>query len=512
MRGERNVSIAKNTLFLYFRMICIMLVTLYTSRVVLNVLGATDYGIYQTIGGIVGFLSFVNNALSTGSSRFITYELGRKEDNKLATVFSTLLLAHIILAVCIVVVSEPIGMWYINHKLAISADRIFAAKLIFQFSLLTAFMNITQVPYTAVIIAHENMKIYAYVSLIEVLLKLSVAFAIFVSPIDNLVFYAFLLCVVQFTILLIYRLYCIKFYRESKLDIKVFERSILKEVLAFSGWSLLSSVSCSLVQYGTLLMLTTFFSPILAASRAIADQVTNAVNQFINNFRTAVNPRVVKQYAAGDYEESKKLLLKSVSFSYYLMLLIALPVILLAEPLIKIWLGQVPDYVVPFLQWSMVQGLFAVFDSSFYVPLYAKGQMKENALIAPAIDIVCMVFVFVCLKGKSSPLVISYSYVVMALLQGLIEKPILLCTIVGYRWNEIIIVVLRCALVTLIAVPIPTIIAMNVNTSQILLFLLVCVISSICVVIAAWFGGMDKEDRLNFRNMILLKLLKRRSN
>lgn len=512
MNNEKKASIAQNTIFLYFRMICIMLVTLYTSRVVLNVLGATDYGIYQTIGGIVGLLSFVNNALSTGSSRFITYELGKKENNKLTTVFSTLLLAHIILAVCIVVVSEPIGIWYINYKLAIAADRIVVAKIIFQFSLLTAFMNITQVPYTAVIIAHENMKIYAYVSLIEVLLKLSVAFIIFVSPIDNLVFYAFLLCVVQFIILLIYRVYCIKFYKESKLDIGVFEGGVLKDVLGFSGWSLLSSVSCSLVQYGTLLMLTSFFSPILSASRSIADQVTNAVNQFINNFRTAVNPRVVKQYAAGEYEDSKKLLLKSVSFSYYLMLLIALPVILLAEPLIKLWLGQVPDYVVPFLQWSMVQGLFAVFDSSFYVPLYAKGRMKENALIAPTIDIVCMFFVFVCLREKASPLVISYSYVAMALLQGLIEKPILICKIVGYRWKEIVIVVFRCALVTLISVPIPTIVAMNVNTSKILLFLLVCLVSSICVIIATWFCGVDKDDRLYLKDIVLLKLSRCRNN
>lgn len=503
---SRNISIAKNTLFLYFRMICIMVVSLYTSRVVLNVLGATNYGIYHAVCGVVGMLSFINNALATGSSRFLTFELGKGVSNKLKAMFTTLLLTHILLATLIIFIGEPVGLWYIGTQLNLAEDQEFTAKIIYQFSLATAFMNITQVPYSAIIIAHENMKIYAYVSLIEALLKLSVAFVIRVSPIDKLVFYAALLCVIQFMILMIYRIYCRKNYCESKFLKRAFDRKILKEVFGFSGWSMLSSISYALIQNGTVLLLTSFFSPALAASRAIADQVNNAVNQFINNFRTAANPQIVKRYAAEDFEGSKKLLLKSTCFSYYLMLFISLPVILLSRPLIYLWLGQIPEFVVPFLQWSMVQGLFAVFDASLYVPLYAKGRLKENALIAPSIDMLCLLAVYIGFLYGSSPLIICYAYVVMAFIQGLIEKPILLCLIVGYDLNEMTQMFKRCFWVTLIAVPVPCYIAKKIDVFQVYNFLIICIVSSLVIAVVVWSFGMEAEDRVMVRDIFKSKL------
>ncbi len=506
MKKVNSLNIAKNTLFLYVRMICIMAVTLYTSRVVLNVLGATDYGIYQTVGGIAGMLAFVNSALATGSSRFLTVELGRGDSRRLKTMFSSLLAAHFVLATLIIIIGEPLGIWYINTKLNIPEGQIFAAKIIYQFSLVTAFMNITQVPYSSVIIAQENMKIYAYISLIEALLKLLIAFAISISPIDRLIFYAAMLCAAQLLIRTIYRIYCRRNYAESRFMRSAFKWDVLKDVFKFSGWSLFSSVSYTLVQNGTVLMLTSFFSPAVAASRSIADQVNNAVNQFINNFRTAANPQIIKRYAVKDYEGSKRLLLKSTCFSYYLMLLISIPVILLSAPLINLWLGQTPEFVVPFLQWSMVQGLFSVFDSSFYVPLYAKGRLKENALLAPGIDLVCLIAVYIAFKNGCPPLVICYAYVAMAFIEGLIEKPLLLCWIANYNIREIAQVYLRCFLVTLIAVPVPCYLAYKVDTFQLVNFLLVCVVSSIAILITAWFIGMKAADRDMVKNIIMNKI------
>lgn len=507
---EKKISIAKNTIFLYIRMICITLVTLYTSRVVLSALGANDYGIYQTVGGIIGMLSFINSALSTGSSRFLTFELGKGDSGKLKIMFSTLLTTHFILGVLIVVIGEIAGLWFIENKLNLLADQVYVAKIIYQFTLITAFMNITQVPYSAVIIAHENMKIYAYVSFLEAVLKLIVAYAISISPVNKLIFYAAMLCVSQLLIRTVYRIYCHRNYSESRYSCKVFDRVILKEVFSFSGWSLFSSVSIALIQNGTVILLTGFFSPVLAASRSIADQVSNTVNQFINNFRTAANPQVIKRYASGDYAGSRNLLLNSTCFSYYLMLFIALPVILLSEPLIFMWLGQVPEYVVPFLQWTMVQSLFAVFDSSFYVPLYAQGRMKENALLGSGIDILCLLIVYICFLMGTSPLAICYAYVGMAFTQGMIEKPILICLFAGYKWKEIWKIYVKCFGVTLVATPIPCYLAHVLEKMNIFNFLLICSVSSLSIGMTVWFVGMNSGERTMIIDVIKKRLVKKK--
>lgn len=472
-----------------------MIVTLYTSRVVLNVLGTNDYGIYQTVGGIVGMMSFINNSLATGSSRFLTFELGKEDKSRLKAMFSSLMTAHVVLAVLMVLIGEPLGLWYIDNKLNIPPEQITTAKIIYQFSLITAVMNITQVPFSSVIIAHENMKIYAYVSLLETALKLVTAFAISISPVNKLILYAALLCLSQLVIRVIYRMYCGKNYPESRFDWRIFDKNIMKDVLSFSSWSMFANISSALIKNGTVMMLTQFFSPALAASRAVADQVNGTINQFITNFRTAANPQIVKRFASKDYEGSKSLLLKSTCFSYYLMLFISVPVILLAEPLIQLWLGQTPEYVVPFLQWTMVQSLISVFDSSFYVPLYAKGRLRENALIAPGIDVICLCAVYLCFKNGSSPMVICYTYVIMALLQGMVEKPVLLCLIVDYRVREILGVFVRCLLVSVLAIPLPVLFAANVDTFRFVNFILVCVVSCISSGLAVWLAGMTKEDR-----------------
>lgn len=325
-----------------------MLISLYTSRVVLEALGISNYGIYQAVGGIVALMSFVNNALSTGSSRFITFELGFGVTEKLKRTFSTLLIVHIGLAVVFLIVCETAGLWYIYNGLSIQKEYIYSAVIVFQFSVLTAMLTITQVPYSATIIAHEKMDIYAYMSVVEVILKLIVAYMIAHVSGDVLVYYAALMFLVQTLIMMSYRLFCRKSFIEAKLYISKYDNIILKNVCAFSGWSLFAATSISLLENGTLLLLNNFFSPALVAARAISVQVNLTANQFIQNFRTAANPQIVKLYAVGDYEASKHLLLQSTCFSYYLMLLLALPVYLLADPLLHVWLKEVPEYTVVF--------------------------------------------------------------------------------------------------------------------------------------------------------------------
>ncbi len=485
----------KNTMFLYFRMLCVMLVTLYTVRITLGALGINDYGIYQTIGGIVGILAFINGALGTGSSRFLTFELGRGVTEKLKQTFSTLLLAHIIIAIIVAIVAETVGMFYIFHYLNLPDERIASAIIVFQLSVITAIMSMTQIPYTAVIIAHEQLKIYAYISLVEVIFKLGISFAIVALPSHRLEFYALLLCIVQIAVMFLYRMYCYHCYEESHFYRKKFDLSILRSVGVFSGWSIFANLTIALLNQGTLLMLNTFFSPAVVAARVIALQVNSAAQQFMNNFQTAAYPQIVKRYATGDFTGSQKLLLKSANFSYYLMLILAMPIILLADPLLHLWLKNVPDYAVIFLQWSMVQSLFAVFDTSLYYALYAKGQLRENALISPTIGLIVVFVELILFKLGYSPLVMCYLFTLYYAILGIVIKPILACKIANYRSYDIIKMFCKCLLVTIILIPIGYISTLVFNKFTLLGFIEICFTTTMMTIIVVGVIGLNNRER-----------------
>ena len=509
---QNSLRIVKNTIFLYIRMACMMLVALYTSRVILQSLGVQDYGIYQTVGGIVGLLSFVNSILSSGTSRFLTFEFGKGITERLKATFSTLLSVHIGISIVFVILAEIVGLCLIDNKLNIPVEQLLIAKIVFQFTIVTGFLSITQVPYTAVIIAHENMKIYAYMGLLEVFLKLGIAMAIDCFAETRLLIYAALLCGAQVSILSFYRIYCIRNYQESKFCRHLFDGQILREVGSFSVWSTFAGISVALLQYGTMLLLNMFFSPALVAARALNDQVSNAVNQFVQNFRTAANPQIVKRFAVGDYDGSRHLLLVSTRLSYCLMLMVAIPVIFLASPLLHLWLVQVPEYLVAFVQWTMVQNLFSVFDACFYTAIYAKGRLRENALLAPAIDVVIILAVYVLFLQGYSPMVICYAFVAMAFLEGLVEKPFILCRYVGYSLKEIWYVVLRCMWVTILSVPLPYLVWREVDTFQPIGFTFVCLAAVVSVFIAGSFVGMTGYERLEVWGLLQNKLNKKKNN
>ena len=296
-----NKRIAKNTIFLYFRMMFTMLVALYTSRVILQKLGVDDYGIYQAVGGIVGFLSFINNALATGSSRFLTYALGENNFEKLRKTFSTTLNVHIVIALFVTIIAETVGLWFLHNKMVIAPERLSAAEYVYHLSIITAAFTLTQVPYNATIIAHEKMSIYAYVSIIEVSAKLAICFLLSIGNFDKLKLYATLLLIIQIGLMIFYRIYCRNKFEESHFSMS-FDRKIFKEIAGFSGWSLFASSSTALNSQGILLLLNMFFSPAVVAARAISLQVNMAANQFVTNFRTAVNPQIVKKLASKDVQ------------------------------------------------------------------------------------------------------------------------------------------------------------------------------------------------------------------
>lgn len=504
-----NRIIAKNTFFLYFRMMFTMLITLYTSRVILQMLGVDDYGIYQTVGGVAVMLSFISSSLSAGSSRFLTYELGKGEGDKLKRTFSTLLVMHIGLALMIVLLAETVGLWFVYNKLQIPAERIGAAVFAYHFSILTVLATFLQVPFNASIISHEKMSIYAYLSIVEVILKLLIVYLLAISDWDRLKLYAILLCALQVGIMWFYRYYCIRHFAETRCKFSI-DKSIIKEVLNYSGWNLWSSASIALNNQGATILINVFFSPAVVTARAIANQVNMAANQFVQNFRTAVNPQIVKRYAAEDYQGSKNLLLGSTKYSYYMMLALCLPICLVTEPLLKLWLGIVPDYTAVFLQLTLVTSLFQVFDTSFYTALYAKGQIRENALISPVIGFLVFPLVYLLFENGYTPVVLAWALLVCYALLGLVVKPILVIKIVGYTWKEIMNVFIPCIKVTLLSILLPLIIYSYRTTwfsSEVVCSLILVFISVFCVLLSVWFLGINHETRKKLLLIIIRKIV-----
>lgn len=431
--------IAKNTLFLYTRMLIIITVSLYTQRVVLDKLGATDYGIYAAVGGVVAMLGFLNGTLSTGTSRFLTYELGKGNQERLKNTFSTAFYSHFLLSVVLAFILLTGGIWFVEHKLIIPLERLDAAVWVLVISVLTALISITQVPYTSVIIAHENMRIYAYVGLFEAAAKLGIVYLLSIASWDKMIFYATLVASVQLIVAIFYRFYCICHYYESHLT-KRFNKLIFKEMMSFSSWSLIANVSQVLGTQGLTVVMNMFFSPVIIAAQQIGNQINAALYQFRSNFVTAINPQIIKLYAVGEYTESRKLTLETSIYVFDLMLLLSLPVIVLMEPILNLWLVDVPEYAVIFSQWILGAHLFGTYAMMLYTPMMASGRLKENSYASVFVTVFGVVALYFILKAGGSVMWIQYLTLFSTLMYSYVVKPIIVCKYIpDYKVKDILI-------------------------------------------------------------------------
>lgn len=347
--SDNNKRIARNTLLLYIRMIFTMGVTLYTSRVILNTLGVEDYGIYNVAGGVISMFSFINVAIGTGTLRYITYQLGKNDLDKLQTVFSTCIQIHVLISFVTILLGETIGLWFLYEKLVIPEERFEAALWVYQCSILATVVNIMSTPYNSDIIAHEKMSAFAYISVLEVTLNLLIVYFLVIASFDKLKLYAILLLSVQLLIRYIYGRYCAKHFVESKYK-HIRDKKLFREMMSFSGWNFFGAISGVVYTQGLNMLLNMFFGPIVNAARGIAVQVQGAIQQFVANFQTALNPQITKTYANGDFTAMHNLMFRSAKFSYYLLFLLTLPVILETNFILELWLGIVPEYTVIFLR------------------------------------------------------------------------------------------------------------------------------------------------------------------
>ena len=388
--SANNKRIAKNTLLLYVRMLFMMAISLYTSRVILSTLGVEDYGIQNVVGGVVAMFSVLSGSMSSSISRFITFELGRGEIGRLKTVFSTGVNVQLGMSLLVMVVAEAVGVWFLNCKMNIPAERMVAANWVFQCSILTFVLNLMSVPYNAAIIAHEKMSAFAYISVIEVTLKLIIVYMLIISPFDRLITYSVLLMCVGALIRFIYGYYCKRHFEECTYHF-VYDKAVLKSMTSFAGWNFLGNGAYMLNTQGVNILMNMYFGVAVNAARGVATQVDVALKQFVNNFTTAVNPQITKSYAQGDLKSMHKLVCRSAKFSAFLMLFFAVPIILETDTILTLWLKNPPAYASIFLKWIIISSFMdTVLANSLVTSMFATGDIKRYQIIVTIVG--CLVF------------------------------------------------------------------------------------------------------------------------
>lgn len=376
MKKDSNRRIAKNTVALYFRMILVMCVSLYTSRVVLQTLGIEDYGIYNVVGGVVTMLGFLNGTLSGAGSRFITFALGKDNMEEVRKTFSTVLFIHILLSIFILILAETIGLWFVCNKLVIPTERMSAALWVYHCSILSTIVSLLSVPYNALIIAHERMTAFAYISIVEVVMKLLIVFLLMYIPMDKLAVYAVLILLVQVLIRIIYNIYCICHFDESK-EKPRYHPILFKEIIVYAGWTLNGYVAIIGYTQGLNVLLNLFFGPVVNAARGIAVQVQSAVNQFVSGFQTAVKPQIIKSYASDDLTHMHQLIIALSKYGVYLMLLIVFPLYICINPILHLWLGVVPEYTADFVRIMLLVAMVEPLRGAMISGIHATGDIRK---------------------------------------------------------------------------------------------------------------------------------------
>lgn len=418
--SDNNKRIAKNTIFLYFRMLFLLGVGLFTSRVVLSSLGAQDYGIYNVVGGFISMFTIFNAGLTSATQRFITFDLGKGNLKELRDTFSTCVIIYLMIALVILVFAEVGGVWFLENKLTIPTDRLYAARWVFQLSLITLIIGLVSTPYNALIVSHERMGAFAWISIYEALAKLAVAYQIYVTSYDKLIVYAVMLCIVQLSVRIIYNVYCNRNFKESKVIFN-FNWAKIKKIYGFTGWAMFGGLANIGFTQGLNVLLNMFFNPVVNAARGVAVQVQNIINGFVLNFQTALNPQIIKSYAKGDTSYMFKLIFASSKFSFLLLFVMSLPVMLEAETLLGLWLKEVPKYTPLFFRLIIITTMIDGISNPFMRAVDATGNIKKYQIIVGGILLMIVPVSYVVLKLGGAPYSVFIVHICMSFLAFLMR-------------------------------------------------------------------------------------------
>lgn len=501
MANENNRRIAKNAFLLYFRMLFMMVVSLFTSRVILNTLGVEDYGIYNVVGGVIGMFGFINSSMSSATQRYITFALGNGNEKCLQTVFSTTLQIHTLISVLIIILGETIGLWFLYNKMQIPADRMDAAFWVLQSSIISTVIMILSVPYNADIIAHEKMSAFAYISVLEVVLKLAIVYMLIVFSFDKLILYAFLLLAVQILVRFCYSIYCNRHFKESKYR-HIWDKVLFKEMAYFAMWSLFGNLSAVLFTQGLNILLNVFFGPVVNAARAVAVQVQNAVQQFVGGFQTAINPQIMKTYAQNEIPEMHKLMYRSARFSFFFLFLLSLPVLFETKFILAVWLKTVPEHTVTFLRIMICTSLIYTTANPMIIANQATGKIKRYQVVCGTILISILPISYMLLKWGYP----AYSvFIVHFFIEGVaqVARMIMLRPLIGIGIKDYLInIYFKVAIVVLSSVILPSIVYIFMHDG-LLRFIVVGIVCVTFVSVSVYILGLSKNEKAFVRTKIL---------
>lgn len=497
----------KNTILLYFRMALMMVISLFTSRVILQTLGVEDYGIYDVVGGVVILFSFINDGMTTSTLRFLTFELGAGHKNKLHEVFVTSLHIHLLISLLIIVLSETAGLWFVMEKMVIPPERMTAALWCYQLSIFTAVVNIMSYPYNAAIIAHEKMSAFAYISILDAVLKLLLVYLLLVFSYDRLIIYAFLFACEKLLLRSVYNIYCTRHFEECHYR-WIYKKSLFKEMLAFAGWNMWGNLAYVVSAQGLNMLLNVFFGPVANAARAVAIQVQSAVSMFAGNFQMAINPQITKTYATGQMKETHQLIFRSSRFTFCLLLILCLPLIVETPAILGLWLKNVPDYSVSFVRLLLITLMVQQSSNPIATAVAATGQVRKCESIIGSLMLIIVPIAYLALKMGGQPWAVYTVHLCVAVVVFCVRLRIVM-PLIGLKINEYIRKVLtRCGLVLLLAMVVPY--AMKqLPYSGIGFSLLNISLMVLCTIALSLGVGLEAQERKLLVSKVLTKFGKR---
>lgn len=504
---DNNKRILKNTVYLYMRQFVIMALSFFTTRIVLEKLGASDYGVNNVVGGFVSMFTVLNSILQTGTRRFLSLNLGKGDALVLKDTFSTAFVIHLIVGTFVVVLLETFGIWFLNSQLNIDSGRMVAANWIFQFSVLTVFLSITQTPYTAAVTSHENFSIYAFMSIFETVAKVAVLFLLIFIPGDKLIIYSALLLGVSAINISVYRVYCIRKFPECQFTLKV-NHNLLKEMVRFSGWSVIANVFQVGNTQGVSILLNIFFSTLVNAARGLATTVTFTISQFVNGFIIAAEPQLVKYYGANDREHFEKLVFNITQYTLFLLAIFAVPVFMEIDYVLKLWLTEVPQYTSEFIKITIISSLLVNSYIMIDKAIIASGHIKQMALIGNTIPVIQLPLVYIFLKLGYSP-VVTYIITLVPQFLGMFANLWISKHYINFPSGRFFFqIMVKNSLFIIIACIIPYIVR-EMMPDGLLRFLVVCSLSVFCTIGIMYSFAMNAETKQMVRQKVIGKIFKR---
>lgn len=491
---DNSKRIAKNTMFLYIRMLLMTLIGLYTSRVVLDKLGEVDYGIYNVVGGFVTMFTIVSGTMTTATQRFLSFEIGKAENGDVRTIFSTMVWIHIFLGVIILLLGETIGTWFLNSHMSFPPERYEAANWVFQYSLLALFFKVCMAPYNGALIAYEKMSAFAYFSIMEAVLKLAICYVITRTIFDKLSVYAGLITVIQVGLMACYSVYCKKHFDDCRIDFKL-NKQCISQVFSFVGWNFIGALAMILKDQGVNVTLNMFFGPVVNAARGISYQVLNKINGFVTNFQTAMNPQIIKNYASNQKETMFKLVFRGAKFSYLLLLVLSLPIIFETPLILNIWLKEVPENTVIFLRIIMFTALLNTLSNPLIISMHASGKIKAYQIVVGSLSLCTLPLVYTAFKLGYD----AYMGLVIVLLMEFIchvARLYMLKRTIDFPATDFFVhVTLRLFLITLLSLMLPWV-AHTFIESDIPRLLSTCTLSVFSCLILGFFCGLERDEKM----------------